>query len=101
MAELAKLAYLALKEKGMSEEKECSSCGITGIELTEYPHRGNQFRTDVTEESKTILLCKLCASTAAGTATQYPAQYRESYAVLQTICYVGNLILLAIKEKKS
>lgn len=43
--------------------------------------------------------CDLCAATASANSQIYPEQYRENHQVLQTICYVGNAILAAIKAK--
>lgn len=44
-------------------------------------------------------LCRLCASTLAGNAYDYPEQYQGQAAVLKTICYVGNTILAEVKKK--
>lgn len=85
--------------KPREDEQECGSCGYPAKELTLYPHRRNEFREDVTEESKKILLCELCAFTNAGAATQYPEQFPSEMYTLQTICFVGNTILDAIERR--
>lgn len=83
--------------KQREDEKECESCHYPAKELTEYPNRRNEFRRDVTEEAKTILLCELCANTPAGTAKQYPDQFPQAN-VLQTICFIGNALLDALER---
>jgi hypothetical protein len=82
--------------KQREDEKACESCEYPAKILTPYRHRRNYGRSDVTEESKTILLCELCASTVAGTATQYPDQFPSEIHTLQTLCFIGNAILDAL-----
>lgn len=47
-------------------------------------------------------LCLLCASTMAGTACEYPNQFRSDrdYDILATICFVGNAIIEEIRKSK-
>lgn len=75
------------------QPEECECCQYGGdIKLTEYdgpPHRKNEKNW----------LCELCSSTFAGSSLDYPSQYPEA-KTLQTICYVGNVILDAIKKSK-
>lgn len=44
-------------------------------------------------------LCFLCANTMTGMADQY-SQYGYHAEVMKTICFVGNVILAAIREGK-
>lgn len=45
-------------------------------------------------------LCILCASTFAGSMFEYSRLYtRAELQTIQAICYVGNAILKAIKDK--
>lgn len=80
----------------MSEKPEgCFSCGFETVNLTEYPRRR---AIDYAEGCETKWLCELCASTDAGTAVDYPTQFVD-IASLRTICYVGNVILAAIRAR--
>ena len=85
--------------KEREDGKVCESCGYPAKELTEYPHRVNKYRNDVTEESKTLLLCELCAHTDAGTAKQYPQQF-DNVSTLQTLCFIGNAILDSLEATR-
>lgn len=82
----------------MENEKPgcCDSCEFETSELIAYPVRRN-----FPKESEPKWLCDLCASTAAGSAHEYPEQYGESAQVLKTICYVGNAVLAAIASARS
>lgn len=71
---------------------ECYSCGFATADLKSYPRR----RIPSTDERK--WLCGLCASTPAGTAYDYPEQYPDR-ASIKTICYVGNVLLKAMRER--
>ena len=67
--------------------KECACCGYeTEVKIYHLNTRGD------TE------LCKLCASTLAGNSLEHPNGYGHSGYVMQTVCYVGNVILDAIKS---
>lgn len=80
----------------MSDKPEfCLSCGFGTTHLTGYPRRRN---INYAEGCETKWLCDLCASTDAGTAVDYPTQYPD-IASLRTVCYVGNVILAAIRSR--
>lgn len=80
---------------GEEKSDQCDSCQFETTALHRYVGaRG------FAEKQDAAWLCTLCWSTMTGTAHAYPEQYRESGVVLKTICYVGNTILAAIKEKK-
>jgi ribosomal protein L37AE/L43A len=72
---------------------ECESCNFETSALKDY-RKG--IRRD---ESK--WLCELCASTHAGSALEYTRQYEGQRVILQTICYVGNLILSRLPPSPS
>lgn len=83
-----------------SDEEECYSCGIPNHEvpLRAYkPGRAVPSHVPRSEPYPWHWLCDLCAATPAGSALTYPDQYPEA-RTLETICYVGNRILLAIKD---
>jgi hypothetical protein len=67
--------------------RECFSCGFETDALKSYRRYD---RDDA-------WLCALCASTMAGRAQKYPDQF-PNRDVLQTICYVGNVILEALRR---
>lgn len=75
----------------MEKPEECCSCRFQTEELTEYDPPFMSKRT-------TKWLCRLCASTMAGNAYDYPDQYRGQTDIMQTVCFVGNTILRAIGE---
>lgn len=75
------------------EEDECDSCGFQGP-TEAYPRRNHKLGGGGDKR-----LCVLCAGTHAGNALEYPDQYPNAEA-MRTICYVGNVILKAIKDKK-
>jgi hypothetical protein len=75
---------------------ECDSCHFETRALVKYDDRIAGLR----DPSKTTAwLCALCAETLAGNAYRYPDQYRESGNVMRTVCYVGNVILEALKSR--
>lgn len=76
---------------------ECSSCGFETEALQSYPNHRTQYDDAYTDESRRKWICALCASTAAGSALDYPTHYPEG-TTLKTICYVGNVILAALRR---
>ena len=66
----------------------CDSCNYETKELEFYPF-------NMREDGS--WLCELCAGTLAGNALEYPEQFRDR-RILQTICYVGNVILAKIRK---
>lgn len=79
----------------MGQHIECDACGFKTNELTNHQYEDNNFK------DCDMWLCKLCAGTHSGTASQYPDQYNEgdSGEILHAICYVGNMILKEIKNE--
>jgi hypothetical protein len=77
------------------DTKTCESCDYPATELRVYQMTRYFGRPDMPQHR---LLCKLCAATMAGTASEYPEQFHTAHEnyILQTICYVGNTILDAI-----
>lgn len=86
---------------GTTRRCECGSCGYE-TDCTAYENRGKEgwhrHSRDRVPKGFVLWKCDLCAGTLAGAATQYPAQY-PNVDVLQTICFVGNAILDAIKGR--
>lgn len=75
----------------MDDLPECDSCG--------YQTALKPYQRGFPEQGEPAHLCDLCASTRAGNAQEYPRQYEGQTAILQTICYVGNAILDALKKR--
>lgn len=80
--------------------EECENCGWETDELTETDcyargHRTGPMSPD--DEKEFAWLCDVCRSTFAGTAFQYPRQYADQAAVLQTIAWGINRILHEIR----
>ena len=68
--------------------EECDSCRFKTFALTFYRE----------PLAKDAWLCALCANTKAGHAYMFPLQHlRGDIHILQTICYVGNEIIAAVK----
>lgn len=84
--------YICNGSKQVADPPEaCESC--------DYPaplqiYGGKSIATD-----ERFWFCDLCAATASANSQIYPEQYRENHQVLQTICYVGNAILAALRAK--
>jgi len=73
---------------------ECAACNYYTwcrvYKYDEFTQRAGQSRP----------LCELCASTESGTAEKYPEQFRGTRDVMAVVCYVGNMILDAIKKRE-
>ena len=77
-----------------NKPEECEACGFTTEALKHYgPSLGG-----VCKEGK--WLCDLCAGTFSGSAIDHPSSYRGQTEILQTICYVGNAVLAALKVEE-
>ncbi len=72
------------------EETECESCGYKGVKLKSYQLYGEQ---------EPSLLCRVCASTRAGNAYQYPNQYPNG-DVLMMLAWGINYLADVIGEQK-
>lgn len=77
------------------EEKpeECEGCHYETAELTFYkaPPAG-----------ASAWLCRLCAGTRTGALRQYPPNSRsfDNVLMLETVCYVGNVILAELRRRQ-
>ena len=74
-----------------TDPANCTSCGVGGVRLWPTQTR----TTDV----YTIYLCRLCRGTLTGNASVNSAEYDEQTKVMQTVCFVGNEILKAIRAQ--
>lgn len=74
--------------------EDCEACHYETTELTEYRADDSIGRF----EGRMKWLCDLCASTESGKTLDYPRQYEGQAATIQTICYVGNVLLAALKR---
>ena len=72
------------------QPEECHSCSYETTALTRYEH--------TTRQGEPHWLCELCAGTLASSALEHPHHYSDGGATLKTICYVGNVILDAIRK---
>jgi len=80
----------------MSEKPdECEGCYFPTKALKQFDKRDAVGM----HEGHKKWLCDLCASTETGTALDYPRQYEGQQATMRTICYVGNVILEALKKR--
>lgn len=73
--------------------QECEACYYPTVDLTQYDADDAVGRF----EHRKKWLCELCASTETGKILDYPRQYEGQAAAMRTTCYVGNVILTAIK----
>ena len=78
----------------MSDKPTCCDCCCfeTGA-LTAYRHE-SRLKADAQK-----WLCDLCAETEAGRMLDYPSQFEGQAATIRTVCYVGNVILKALKTR--
>ncbi len=83
---------MSLTNDPQERPDECESCGYE-TDLKAY----SMCRSLPKSEYK--WLCNLCAGTMAGNAYEYPEQY-ENVPLFQTVCYVGNAILDAVKAQQ-
>lgn len=81
--------------------EECESCSSDVAELKAYRNTRYFGSRQVAPETHTHKwLCSLCATTMAGSGTEYPEQYREGkdLEILQAVCYVGNAVMAEIQK---
>lgn len=77
------------------EEDECEGCG--------YPVGNNKLNKVrdgkfLNEPDKHVFMCDFCFGTFAGTAIQYPDQFKDKNTLF-AMSYVGNKILHEISQK--
>lgn len=75
------------KNEKPEKPEECSSCGYKTEQLEYYDAPGGIGGW----------LCKVCASTYAGSAFSYPRLY-QNIEIMQQISFTTNMILDAIEE---
>lgn len=80
-----------------NESKECQNCGAEVSEINDY--NIIDFPAKKENGDNIIRMCKLCASSQSGNVGIYPWTELSNNQVAQTICFVGNEILKAIKER--
>lgn len=73
---------------------ECEGCYFPTAELSQYDASDMIGR----HEGRKKWLCELCASTETGRIMDYPRQFEGQAAAMRTVCYVGNVILEALKR---
>lgn len=74
--------------------EECESCRFETSELTEYRADDQIGRF----EGRTKWVCDLCASTETSRILDYPRQFEGQAETMRTICYVGNVLLTALRR---
>ena len=90
---------MTVKDTPQAKPESCESCDFTTEELKAYPNNSSLGINPTCKKSHKWL-CLLCASTMAGTGSEYPNQFREGkdLDILQAICFVGNTILKEIRN---
>lgn len=76
--------------------EECMCCSFETVDLTVYKLHAAHLTGLLTEDA---WLCYLCSHSMASNANQYPQQYADSEG-MKLQCFIGNVILKAIKENK-
>lgn len=83
------------KEDNSKEKpEECECCEFETAELKAYENF-SMSNTSTTHK----WLCKLCASTMAGVALEYPELHKNG-DILKAICHVGNAIIAEIRKSR-
>lgn len=77
---------------------ECQCCGYVTNNLQRFENMGTTIAGGGKTRKDTFWYCDLCCSTPASNAHRYPGQYPDT-ATMQTVCYVGNVILDALKKR--
>lgn len=78
----------------MNKPEECESCHFETSALTMYEDRLAK------PDRREMWFCELCAGTMAGIHARN-GSYPDQGLTLQTICYVGNVILDTIRKRAS
>ncbi len=85
--------------KDREDGQECDACHYPAKKLTSYPSKN--WSGGPTHPDAHHTLCELCASTKSGSALEYPTHYpNHSAQIMAAVCFVGNLILDKVEEKK-
>ena len=75
--------------------EECEACYYKTEALTKYDAQDAIGR----HEGRKKWICDLCASTETGRIVDYPRQFEGQASAMRTTCYVGNVILDALKKR--
>ena len=88
-----------MDDEEISEEipEECYCCGYQTKKLTLFKNLDTKIGGGGKLIHDDFWYCDLCASTMASTSDRY---LYEDANIMKTICYVGNVILDAIKKRK-
>jgi hypothetical protein len=78
---------------------ECDCCGFVTKKLQKFADQDTTIAGGGKTRKDDFWYCDLCCSTPASTYSRYPGQQASNTVVLQTICYVGNEILKALKRR--
>lgn len=86
----------------MSREQpeECDCCGFVTAGLRLFKDQDTTIAGGGKTRQDDFWYCDLCCSTQASTYNRYPNQTPSNTTVMQTVCYVGNVILAALKEPR-
>ena len=81
---------------------ECECCGFATASLLKFDRLHGDHGDDFLLCKGVAWYCDLCASTMASNALRYALQYsNDTRVMLKTVCYVGNAILDALRQKAS
>ena len=88
------MSRLEQMDKAMEEGVYCESCDYFPVHTREYPSSRSAIRA-LREGGKPVKrrLCEACASTHAGTATEYPEQFPNQIEVLRAIAWSHNRLM--------
>jgi len=84
----------------MSREKpeECDCCNFETKELKLFKDMDSMLAGGGKVIKADYWYCNLCSHSLASNAHRYPAHYADR-STMQTVCYVGNAILEALKKR--
>lgn len=71
-------------EANNDESNLCDCCSFPTVKLN---------RAELAVSKEPHMLCDLCFSTYTGNAFEAPRNYPNQLAIMQTVCYVGNIIM--------
>lgn len=79
--------------------EECDCCGFVTTELQLFKAQDTTIAGGGKTRQDDFWYCDLCCSSPASVYNRYPNQTPSNTQVMQTVCYVGNAILAALKAR--
>lgn len=78
---------------------ECDCCGFITTNLQLFANQDTTIAGGGKTVKNDFWFCELCCSSSASAFHRYPGEQVSNMVVMRAICYVGNAIIKAIKEK--